>query len=99
MSEKILTSQEKKLKNLRRILWSIFGGIIAVTLLCASLSIPAFLILERRGNLLSPVLPPGMLLFSLAVGVILVIACVSLVCLAVFWLFKKRIEKEEGLFL
>ncbi len=99
MTVKTLTTQQKKLGAIRRILWVIFGGLSASLLL---MMIPAFLLLSSPTVRYVPgpdgVTPVDMLPFLIAAP-ILMIGFLALICVVIYQIFKYRLEKDEDLFL
>jgi len=96
MSKDTITPQEKKLKDLRKILMVCFAGISISMLLLASL--PMFLI-DARASQSVEGMPIDALLTVFVVGLLMLIAITGVVCLVIYYIFKYRIEKEDELFL
>ena len=96
MSTNALTPQEKKLKDLRRVLTVCFIGITLSIILLASL--PAFLIDSRATQSVAGT-PIDTLMTVFVVGLLILIGVAGVVCLVVYYVFKYRLEKEDELFL
>jgi ABC-type multidrug transport system permease subunit len=95
-----LTPKQKKLKNLRTILWIVFSAITITILLVGSLSVPAALLINKTSNISSLVSgETGMLLLSLAAIAFVKIAVSGIICLVIYYIFKYRLEKDDDLFL
>jgi hypothetical protein len=95
-----LTPKQKKLKNLRTILWIVFSAIAVTILLVGSLSVPAALLINKTSNISSLVSgETGMLLLSLAAIAFVKIAVSGIICLVIYYIFKYRLEKDDDLFL
>lgn len=99
METKTLSVKQKKLGTLRRILWIIFGGISASTIL---MMIPAILLVNSPTVRYVPgpdsVTPVDMLPFLIA-SPFLLIGFLAVVCVVIYQIFKYRLEKDEDLFL
>jgi hypothetical protein len=95
-----LTPKQKKLKNLRTILWIVFSAVAITILLVGSLSVPAALLINKTSNISSLVSgETGMLLLSLAAIAFVKIAVSGIICLVIYYIFKYRLEKDDDLFL
>jgi membrane protein YdbS with pleckstrin-like domain len=100
MPANMLNPIQKKLKNLRTILWIVFIAITATILLVGSLSVPAALLINKTSNLSSLVSgETGRLLLSLAAVVFVKVAVIGIICLVIYAIFKYRLEKDDDLFL
>ena len=100
MPTNILTPKQKKLKNLRTILWIVFSAIAATILLVGGLSVPAALLINKTSNLSSLVSGgTGMLFLSLAALAFVKIAVTGIICLVIYYIFKYRLEKDDDLFI
>jgi hypothetical protein len=100
MNTKPLSTQEKKLLNLRKILWIVFSAIAITILLVSSLSVPAALLINKTSNLSSLFnYPTGMILISLLAVLLVKIGVTGIICLVIYYIFKYRLEKDEDLFL
>ena len=96
MSTNALTPQEKKLKDLRKILTVCFIGITLSIILLASL--PAFLIDSPVVSTNESMRFEGLMAVFLA-GMLIMICVTGMVCVTVYYVFKHRLEKEDELFL
>lgn len=95
-----LTPKQKKLKNLRTILWIVFSAIAVTILLVGSLSVPAALLINKTSNLSSLVTgETGMILLSLVAIAFVKIAATGIICIVIYYIFKYRLEKDDDLFL
>ncbi len=99
METKTLTTQQKKLATIRRILWIIFGSISASTIL---MMIPAILLVNSPTVRYVPgpdgVTTVDMLPFLIA-SPFLLIGFLAVICVVIYQIFKYRLEKDEELFL
>jgi heme/copper-type cytochrome/quinol oxidase subunit 2 len=100
MNTNPITPKEKKLRNLRKILWIVFTAITITILLVGSLSLPAALLLNKTtsfstlfGN------ETGMILLSLLAIMLVKIGVIGIICLVIYFIFKYRLEKDDDLFL
>jgi hypothetical protein len=100
MATNPISPKEKKLRNLRKILWIVFSAITITILLVSSLTLPAALLLNKTtsfstlfGN------ETGMILLSLLAVIIVKIAVFGIICLVIYFIFKYRLEKDDDLFL
>ena len=96
MSTNAITPQEKKLKDLRRILTVCFIGITLSIILLASL--PAFLIDNSASQIIGGTWLDT-LLTVLVVGLLILIGVIGVVCMVIYYIFKYRLEKNDELFL
>jgi hypothetical protein len=95
-----LTHKQKKLKNLRTILWIVFAAIMVTILLVGSLSVPAALLINKTSSFSSLTNgETGMVLLSLAAVLLVKVAVIGIICLVIYAIFKYRLEKEDDLFL
>jgi len=100
MPANILTPKQKKLKNLRTILWIIFTAITVTILLVGSLSVPAALLINKTSSFSSLARgETGMLLLSLAAVVFVKVVVIGIICLVIYSIIKYRLEKDDDLFL
>ena len=100
MNTKPLSTKEKKLLNLRKILWIVFSAIAITILLISSLSVPAALLINKTISLSSLfVYPTGMILISLLAVILVKIGVTGIICLVIYYIFKYRLEKDDDLFL
>ena len=68
MNTKPLSTKEKKLLNLRKILWIVFSAIAITILLVSSLSVPAALLINKTSNLSSLFVLPNRNDFNFPAG-------------------------------
>jgi Sec-independent protein secretion pathway component TatC len=100
MPTNTLTPKQKKLKNLRTILWIVFTAIAVTILLVSSLSVPVALLINKTSNFSSLMTgETGMILLSLAAVIFVKIAISGIICLVIYYIFKYRLEKDDDLFL
>jgi len=100
MKTNSVNSQGRQLQNLRRTLWTIFGGIAITIVLCGVLSVPAFRLMRGLPQLAPPPSsPPSNPFPLLVIGLVALIGVVGVTCLVIYHIFKHRLEKEDGLFL
>ena len=100
MTTNPITPKEKKLRNLRKILWIVFAAITITILLVSSLTLPAALLINKTSsfaNLFGT--ETGIILISLLVVIIVKIGVTGIVCLVIYYIFKYRLEKDDDLFL
>jgi hypothetical protein len=90
MTEKSITTQEKKLKTLSRILWILFLG-IAIPSIAFIWALYPLRLAGDFGSRSSEIM--------LLIGPFLMIAGLGVVCLVIYNIFKYRLEKEDDLFL
>ena len=100
MTTNPISPKEKKLRNLRKILWIVFAAITITLLLVSSLTLPAALLINKTtsfstlfGN------ETGMILLSLLAVILVKIAVIGIICLVIYFIFKYRLEKDDDLFL
>ena len=95
-----ISPKEKKLRNLRKILWIIFAAIAITILFVFGLSIPIGLVINQATNFLALFSgKAGLLVLSLLGIVLMKIAVTGLICIIVYQIIKYRIDKDEDLFL
>lgn len=95
-----ITPKEKKLRNLRKILWIVFSAITITILLVSSLSLPAALLINKTTSISTLfVNETGMILLSLLAVILIKIAVIGIICLVIYFIFKYRLEKDDDLFL
>ncbi len=100
MSTKVLTSTQRKLKNLRTVLWIVFSAIAVTILLVSILSVPVALLINQTTNFLTLFQgETGLVLLSVAALVFVKIAVGGILCLVIYYIFKYRLEKNDDLFL
>jgi heme/copper-type cytochrome/quinol oxidase subunit 2 len=100
MTTNPIPPKEKKLRNLRKILWIVFSAITITILLVSSLTLPAALLINKTtsfstlfGN------ETSMILLSLLAVILVKIAVIGIICLVIYFIFKYRLEKDDDLFL
>ena len=81
---------EKKMKTLRKILWFCFAGVLIISIL-----IGTALLLATSMN----TNPPVNLLLFIAIVFLVLIVIAGIACLAVYYIMKYRLEKDDELFL
>jgi hypothetical protein len=95
-----LSSKDKKLRNLRKILWIIFTAITVTILLVSSLTLPAALLINKTSNIASLFAnPTGLILLSLLALILVKIGVSGILLLVIYAIFKYRLEKDDDLFL
>ena len=100
MTTNPISPKEKKLLNLRKILWIVFAAIAITILLVFSLSVPIALLINKTTNFLALFNDEtGMLLLSLVAIVLVKIAVTGVICLVIYHIVKYRLEKDDDLFL
>ena len=99
MKTSAMTPKERKLKNIRTILWIVFGAITITILFVGVLSIPIVSIINRTTDLVATTgVNPGTFFLSLAATALGKIAVTGLICLLIYYIFKYRLDKDEDLF-
>ena len=100
MTPQPITSKEKKLRNLRKILWIVFSAITITILLVSTLTLPAALLINKTDNIASLFAnPTGLVLLSLLALILVKIGVSGIICLVIYYIFKYRLEKDDDLFL
>jgi hypothetical protein len=100
MTTNPVSPKEKKLRNLRKILWIIFSAIAITILLVSSLSLPVALLINKTTSITSLfVNETGMILLSLLAVILIKIAVIGIICLVIYYIFKYRLDKDDDLFL
>jgi hypothetical protein len=100
MNSQPISSKEKKLRNLRKILWIVFCAIAITILLVSSLTLPAALLINKTSNIASLFTgQTGMILLSLLALILVKIGVSGIICLVIYYIFKYRLEKDDELFL
>jgi uncharacterized membrane protein len=88
-----MTSKEKKLRNLRKILWIVFSAITITILLVGSLTLPAALLINKTSSIASLFNnQTGMILLSLLALIVVKIGVTGIICVVIY-------EKDDDLFL
>ena len=100
MNTNPVTPRERKLRNLRKVLWVVFSAVAITILLVGGLSVPAALLINQTtdlstlfGNM------TGVVMISLLAVAFVKIAISGIICLVIYFIFKYRIEKDDDLFL
>ena len=100
MTSQPISSKEKKLRNLRKILWIIFTAIAVTILLVSSLTLPAALLINKTSNIASLFAnQTGLILLSVLALILVKIVVSGIICLVIYAIFKYRLEKDDDLFL
>jgi len=100
MNSESISPKEKKLRNLRKILWIVFSAITITILLVSSLSVPAALLINKTSRFASLFAnETGMILLSLLALALVKIGVTGIICLVIYYIFKYRLEKDDDLFL
>jgi len=100
MTTNPISPKEKKLRNLRKILWIVFSAITITILLVSSLSVPAALLINKTIDFSSLFAnETGMILLSMLAVILVKIAVFGIICLVIYFIFKYRLEKDDDLFL
>ncbi len=100
MTTNPISPKEKKLHNLRKILWIVFSAITIAILLVSSLSVPAALLINKTTSFSSLFAnKTGMILLSLLAVILVKIGVTGIICLLIYYIFKYRLEKDDDLFL
>jgi hypothetical protein len=100
MNTQPISPKEKKLRNLRKILWIVFSAVTIAILLVSSLSIPAALLINKTSQIASLFAnETGMILLSLLAVMLVKIGVTGIICLLIYFIFKYRLEKDDDLFL
>ena len=100
MTTNPISPKEKKLRNLRKILWIVFSAITITLLLVSSLTLPAALLINKTTSISTLfVNETGMILLYLLLVVLIKIAVFGITCLVIYFIFKYRLEKDDDLFL
>jgi NADH:ubiquinone oxidoreductase subunit 5 (subunit L)/multisubunit Na+/H+ antiporter MnhA subunit len=100
MTTNPISPKEKKLRNLRKVLWIVFTAITITILLVSSLSLPAALLINKTNSVASLFAnETGMILLSLLAVVLVKIIVTGIICILIYAIFKYRLEKDDDLFL
>jgi hypothetical protein len=100
MTSQPISPKQKKLGNLRKILWIVFSAVTITILLVGSLSLPAALLINRTGSIASLFAnQTGMILLSLLALALVKIGVTGIILLVIYFIFKYRLEKDDDLFL
>jgi hypothetical protein len=100
MTTQTISPKEKKLHNLRKILWIVFSAIAITIILVGSLSLPAALWANKTSNLSTLfVNETGVLLLSFLAIAVVKIAVTGIICVVIYAIIKYRLNKDDDLFL
>ena len=100
MTTNPISPKEKKLRNLRNVLWIVFSAITITILLVGGMSIPLALLVNQLTNFWSLFAnQTGMVLLSLVSIILVKIAVAGIICVVIYSIFKYRLEKDDDLFL
>jgi hypothetical protein len=100
MTTNPISPKEKKLRNLRKILWIVFTAITITILLVSSLSLPAALLITKNTNISSLFVgETGMILLYLLVVILVKIIVTGIILVLIYTIVKYRLEKDDDLFL
>jgi hypothetical protein len=100
MPSQPISPKEKKLRNLRKMLWIVFSAITITILLVSSLTLPAALLINKTSSITSLFAnETGMILLSLLALILVKIGVTGIICLVIYAIFKYRLEKDDDLFL
>jgi hypothetical protein len=100
MSGNLISPKEKKLRNLRKILWIVFSAFTITILLVSSLSLPAALLINKTSAFSSLFVgKTGVVLLSLLAVILIKIGGIGIICFLTYQIFKYRLDKDDDLFL
>jgi hypothetical protein len=100
MTTNPISPKEKKLRNLRKILWIVFSAITITILLVGSLSVPAALLINKSSSFSGLFAgETGMILLSLLAVALVKIGVSGIICFVIYRIFRYRLEKDDDLFL
>jgi len=100
MTTQPISSKDRKLRRLRRILWIIFAAAAITILLVSSLSLPAALLINKTSSIASLFAnQTGMVLLSVLALVLVKIVVFGVILLVFYAIYKYRLEKDDDLFL
>jgi hypothetical protein len=100
MTTHTISPKEKKLANLRKILWIVFSAIAITILLVGSLTLPAAMLINKTTSISTLFgTETGMILLSLLAVALVKIGVTGIICLVIYYIFKYRLEKDDDLFL
>jgi hypothetical protein len=95
-----ISSKEKKLRNLRKILWIVFSAIAITILLVSGLSVPVAMLINKTSSFLNLFTnETGLILVSLLAIILVKIGITGVICMVIYYIFKYRLEKDDDLFL
>jgi membrane protein YdbS with pleckstrin-like domain len=100
MTNNPITPKERKLRNLRNVLWIVFSAIAITILLVSGMTVPVALLIDKNTNWGSLFASEAtLIIFSLIAVVLVKIAVSGILCLVIYAIFKYRLEKDDDLFL
>jgi hypothetical protein len=100
MTTNPISPKEKKLRNLRKILWIIFTASTITILLVSSLTLPAALLINKTSSISTLFVgETGLILLSVLAVILIKIAAFGIICLVIYFIFKYRLDKDDDLFL
>jgi hypothetical protein len=100
MTTNPISPKEKKLRNLRKILWIIFSASTITILLVSSLTLPAALLINKTSSIATLFVgETGLILLSVLAVILIKIAVFGIICLVIYFIFKYRLDKDDDLFL
>jgi hypothetical protein len=100
MTTNPISPKEKKLRNLRKILWIIFSASTITILLVSSLTLPAALLINKTSSISTLFVgETGLILLSVLAVILIKIAAFGIICLVIYFIFKYRLDKDDDLFL
>ena len=100
MNTTSITPRERKIRNLRKILWIVFAAVAITILLVGALSVPAGLLINQTTDFFSLFGGmTGVVLGTLLAIALIKIAVTGIICVVIYSIFKYRLEKDDDLFL
>lgn len=100
MTDHPLSPKEKKLRNLRNVLWIVFSAVAITILLVGGLSVPLAVLVDGFTHFSTSFAgETGIILVSVLALIIVKIAVTGIICLVIYSIFKYRLEKDDDLFL
>ena len=100
MSTNTISPKEKKLRNLRNILWIVFFAIAITVVLIFSLTLPAAMLVNKTTNFMAIFgNETGLLLLTTLALVVVKIGVSGIILLVIYYIYKYRLEKDDDLFL
>jgi NADH:ubiquinone oxidoreductase subunit 5 (subunit L)/multisubunit Na+/H+ antiporter MnhA subunit len=100
MTTNPITPKERKLRNLRKILWIVFSAVTIAIILVSSLTLPVALLLNKTTSFSTLFANETGVILGWMLAIILVkIAFFGIICLVIYFIFKYRLEKDDDLFL
>ena len=95
-----LSPKQKKLRNLRNVLWIVFSAIAITILLVSSLTLPVALLINKTTSIASLFAnQTGMGLLLVLAVILIKIVVTGIICVVIYYIFKYRLEKDDDLFL